>query len=139
MGDDIQIGTGLLECIANGQPNLIPAEKLAIVSSYVMIHWALDTTEQLEGYGFPFDCPHFIFYQRLKVLYKMVNTAEDNQFDKRFLKLWNPLNKVVNDQQLKSAAKQIEMKMETFKRLRKALSLTVSENKKGLNVGCPKS
>jgi hypothetical protein len=133
MGDDTQIGTGLLECISNGQPNLLPSEKLAVVSSYVMIHWALDTTGQLEGYGFPFDCPHFIFYQRLKVLYKMVNTAEYNQFDKRFFNLWNPLNKIVNDQQLKSAAKQIEKKMKTFKQLRKALSLTVSENKKGLN------
>ena len=133
MGDDTQIGTGLLECISNGQPNLIPPEKLAVVSSYVMIHWALDTTGQLEGYGFPFDCPHFIFYQRLKVLYDMVNTAEANQYDKRFLNLWNPLNKIINDQQLKSAAKQIEKKMETFKQLRKALSLTVSGNKKGLN------
>ncbi|WP_207309148.1 hypothetical protein [Desulfobacter hydrogenophilus] len=61
MGNDTQLGTGLLECIAENQPNTIPAEKLAIVSSYVMIHWALDTTGQLEGYGFPFDCPHFIF------------------------------------------------------------------------------
>jgi len=63
----------------------------------------------------------------------MVNTAEYNQFDKRFFNLWNPLNKIVNDQQLKSAAKQLEKKMKTFKQLRKALSLTVSENKKGLN------
>lgn len=133
MGNDTQLGTGLLECIAENQPNTIPAEKLAIVSSYVMIHWALDTTGQLEGYGFPFDCPHFIFYQRLKVLYKMVDTSGYNQFDKHFFNLWKPLNKIINDQQLRSAAKQIEKKMETFKQLRTALSITVSENKKGLN------
>ena len=62
-----------------------------------------------------------------------MNTAEYNQFDKRFFNLWNPLNKIVNDPQLKSAAKQLEKKMKTFKQLRKALSLTVSENRKGLN------
>lgn len=133
IGNDTQLGTGLLECIAENQPNTIPAEKLAIMSSYVMIHWALDTTGQLEGYGFPFDCPHFIFYQRLKVLYEMVDTAGYNQFDKHFFNLWKPLNKIINDQQLRSAAKQIEKKMETFKQLRTALSITVSENKKGLN------
>ncbi len=133
IGDDTQVGTNLLECISKNQPDVIPAEKLAIVTSYVMIHWALDTTGQLEGYGFPFDCPHFIFYQRLKVLYEMVNTAGYDQFDKRFLNLWSPLNKIINDQQLKSAARQIERKMDTFKQLRKALSITVSENTKGLN------
>ena len=131
--EDTQVGTGLLKSISKNQPNIIPAEKLAIVSSYVMIHWALDTTGQLEGYGFPFDCPHFIFYQRLKVLYEMVDIAGYDQFDKRFFNLWKPLNKIINDQQLKSSARQIEKKMETFKQLRKALSITVSENKKGLN------
>ncbi|MBT7632215.1 MAG: hypothetical protein HN597_21360 [Desulfobacula sp.] len=40
---------------------------------------------------------------------------------------------MINDQQLKSSARQIEKKMETFKQLRKALSIRVSENKKGLN------
>ncbi|WP_413882555.1 hypothetical protein [Desulfobacula sp.] len=131
--EDTQVGTGLLKSISKNQPNIIPAEKLAIVSSYVMIHWALDTTGQLEGYGFPFDCLHFIFYQRLKVLYEMVNIAGYDQFDKRFFNLWKPLNKIINDQQLKSSARQIEKKMETFKQLRKALSIRVSENKKGLN------
>lgn len=133
MDDDTQIETGLLECLTNGQSNLRSSEKIVIVSSYVMIHWTLDMTDQLEGCGFPFDCPHLIFYQRLKVLYEKVNTAEYNQFDKRFFNLKKPLNKIVNDQQLKRAAKQIEKKMGIFKQLRKALSLTVYGNKKGLN------
>ena len=98
-----------------------------------MIHWALDTTGQLEGYGFPFDCSHLVFYQRLRVLYDLVDTSDHAQFDKRFFNLWRPLNKIINDQQLKSAATQIEKKMTTFKQLRKALSITVSPNKKGLN------
>ena len=103
------------------------------ISSYVMIHWALDTTNQLEGYGFPFDCPHLVFYQRLRILYDLVDTADYAQFDKRFFNLWNPLNKIINDQQLKSSAIQIEKKITTFKQLRVALSITVLSNSKGLN------
>ncbi len=133
MDDDTQVGTELLECISNGRSSSIPTEKLAIVSSYLMIHWVFDTSDQLEGYGFPFDCPHLIFYQRLRVLYKIVDTAIPNQFHKQFTNLWSLLNKIVNDQQLKSTAKQIEKKIETFKQLRNALSLTISGNKKGLN------
>ncbi len=133
IGNDTHIANSLLEGIAKGKIDSIPLEKMPVISSYVMIHWALDTTGQLEGYGFPFDCPHLVFYQRLKVLYDLVDTADHAQFNKRFFNLWRPLNKIVKDQQLKSAATQIEKKMTTFKQLRNALSITVSPNKKGLN------
>jgi hypothetical protein len=131
--DDTRVGYSLLECISKGKTEPMPVEKMSVVSSYVMIHWALDTTGQLEGYGFPFDCPHFVFYQRLKVLYDIVDTADHDQFDKRFFNLWSPLNKIIKDQQLKSSAKQIENKIAIFKQLREALSITVSSKKKGLN------
>lgn len=133
IGNDTHITNSLLKGIAKGKIDSILLDKMPVISSYVMIHWALDTTGQLEGYGFPFDCPHLVFYQRLKVLYDLVDTADHAQFNKRFFNLWRPLNKIVKDQQLKSAATQIEKKMTTFKQLRKALSITVSPNKKGLN------
>ncbi len=63
----------------------------------------------------------------------MVATADHAQFDKRFFNLERPLNKIINDQQLKNSARQIGKKMTTFKQLRQALSITVSPNKKGLN------
>ncbi len=133
IGSDTQVVTSLLEGISKGKTNLGPLEKIPVISSYVMIHWALDTTGQMEGYGFPFDCSHLIFYQRLRILYDLVDTAGYAQFDKRFFNLWRSLNKIVNDQQLKSAATQIEKKMIIFKQLRKALSITISSDKKGLN------
>ena len=130
---DAQLATNLLKYIAKGKINRIPLDKMPVIASYVMIHWALDTTGQLEGYGFPFDCPHLVFYQRLKILYNSVVTADHTQFDKRFFTLERPLNKIINDQQLKSSARQIEKKMTTFKQLRQALSITVLQNTKGLN------
>ncbi len=133
IGNDPEIGASLLKFITIGKKNPIFVEKMSIVSSYAMIHWALDTTSQLEGYGFPFDCPHFVFYQRLKILYSILDKADYAQFDKRFFNLWSPLNKIMNDQQLNKSAKHIEEKMAIFKQLREVLSITVSPNKKGLN------
>lgn len=133
IGNDTQMTTRLLEGIDTGKIDPMSLNKMSVISSYVMIHWALDTTGQSEGYGFPFDCPHFVFYQRLRVLYDLVDTADHTQFDKRFFNLWRPLAKIVEDQQLKSAATQIEKKMVIFKQLRKALSITIPPNNKGLN------
>lgn len=133
IGDDMQTALNLLEGISTGAIDQPSSGKMSAIMSYVMIHWTLDTTEQLEGYGFPFDCPHVVFYQRLKILYGLVDAADYSHFDKRFFNLWRPLNKIMNDQQLTSSIKQIEKKMATFRQLRKALSITVSQDNKGLN------
>jgi hypothetical protein len=109
-------------------------KKMPAPAAYAMVHWALDTSE-LAGYGFPFDCPHFVFYQRLKVLHGIVN---DGLIGNSVLsRLWGPLTKVVEDPQLKKAAMQMQKKVQTFKKLREALSITVSQSKQGLNDdGC---
>lgn len=133
IGDNTQAACQLLEGIEKGRVDTSFLNNMPAISSYAMIHWALDRSGQLEGYGFPFDCPHMIFYQRLKVLHGLINTAGKVQFDKRFFSLWRPLTKIVEDQQLKRAAVQMEKKVKIFKKLRKALSITVSESKKGLN------
>lgn len=133
IGDDTQAVCRLLQGIDKGRIDTSFLNNMPAILSYAMIHWALDKSGQLQGYGFPFDCPHMIFYQRLKVLHGLVNTAEKVQFDKRFFSLWRPLTKIVEDQQLKRAAVQMEKKVKTFKKLRGALSITVSESKKGLN------
>ena len=133
VGDDTQAVRRLLEGIDKGRIDTSFLNNMPAISSYAMIHWALDTSGQLEGYGFPFDCPHMIFYQRLRVLHGLVDTAGKVQFDKRFFSLWRPLTKIVEDPQLKRAVAQMEKKVKIFKKLRNALSITVSESKKGLN------
>ena len=107
------------------------------MAAYAAIHWIFDTSSQLEGYGFPFDCPHMLFYQRLKVVHNLVNLIADshcyNIHNKPFLKLWQPLTRVMENQQLKNAARQMEEKVKVFNKLRKALSIAVSKSKKGLS------
>jgi len=103
--------------------------KMSVPAGYAMVHWAMDTSE-LDGYGFPFDCPHFIFYQRVKALHGIVNDRliKNSQLSR----LWGPLTKIVEDPQLKKAAMQMQKKVPVFKKLREALSIT-SQSKQGLN------
>ncbi len=121
------------------QGHIDPAfiNKMPATAAYAAIHWIFDTSSQLEGYGFPFDCPHMLFYQRLKVVHNLVNLIADshcyNIHNKPFLKLWQPLTRVMEDQQLKNAARQMEEKVKVFNKLRKALSIAVSKSKKGLS------
>lgn len=99
-------------------------------------HWALDLSI-LDGYGFPFDCPHVVFYQRLKTLHGIV----DHELIKNSLlsKLWKPLTQVMEDPQLKKAAAKMQKRIKTFKKLREALSIAVPQGKNGLNDDGPES
>jgi hypothetical protein len=129
-GDDTQEVCRLASSIENGQVDSPATEKMAAMAAYAMIQWAFDTSE-LEGYGFPFDCPHLMFFHRLKVLHKMVNAQLVS--NKALAQLWRPLTKIVEDPQLKKAAFRMEEKLKTFKKLREALSIAVPGSKKGLN------
>jgi hypothetical protein len=130
MGDDPQVICRLASGIDSGRVAPGSLDKIAATASYAMIHWTFDTSE-LEGYGFPFDCPHLIFYQRLKVLHDLLNTQPVG--NRLLSRLWRPLTKIVEDQQLKKAALQMKKKVKTFKKLREALSIAVPGSKKGLN------
>jgi hypothetical protein len=128
IGDDHTAFDSLLVSIDRNAP---PAEaKLAPMAAYAMIHWVFDQSE-LKGYGFPFDCPHLVFYRKLVVLHEMVNA----QFglSKAFSGLWRPLTKVVEDPQLKRAASQMGEKVKVFNKLRRALAITGPKSNKGLN------
>jgi hypothetical protein len=110
--------------------------KLSAPVAYAMIHWALDLSG-LDGYGFPFDCPHVVFYQRLKTLHDIVN----HELIKNSLlsKIWKPLTRVIEDTQLKQAATKMQKRMKTFKKLREALNIAVPKGKSGLNDDGPES
>jgi hypothetical protein len=128
--DDSQAAGHLWVGIESGCVEDAAMDKMPAMAAYAMIHWTFDKSE-LEGYGFPFDCPHLIFYQRLKKLYDLINAQRIK--DRTLSRLWRPLTKVVEDQQLKKAASQMQKKVEMFKKLREALSITNSNSKKGLN------
>jgi hypothetical protein len=103
---------------------------------YTMIHWVFDSSDQLEGYGFPFDCPHLVFYQKLRALHdfvKQCSGAKDAESKRAMRGLIRPLIKIVEDQQLERASLLMEEKVEVFEKLRKALSIAVAGDKRGLN------
>jgi len=128
IGDDPTAFDCLLVSIDRNVPPVVA--KLAPMAAYAMIHWVFDQSE-LKGYGFPFDCPHFVFYRKLVVLHEMVNA----QFgvSKAFSGLWRPLTKVIEDPQLKRAASQMDKKVQVFNKLRSALAIADPKGNKGLN------
>lgn len=130
---------GQFSCgLDNGQVSPLFLKPLPAVAAYAMIHWIFETPDQLKGYGFPFDCPHLIFYQRLKALHDFINQCSPiagccSKNTRAFFRLWSPLTKIIEDQQLTSAESQMQEKMEIFQKLREALAMAVPEGKKGLN------
>jgi hypothetical protein len=128
--DDPQLVSTLANKIEGGGLDPEMMEKMPAIAAYAMIHWSLDTS-QLDGCGFPFDCPHFIFYRRLQVLHRMIN--ERLIKNKVLSRLWGPLTKIVEDQQLVKASRSMHKKVETFNKLRKALCIAVPQRNQGLN------
>lgn len=129
-GDDPRMVGTLASGIDSGCIDTSVVGKMPAMAAYAMIHWTLDTSE-LEGYGFPFDCPHLILYQRLMVLHELVDEGVIR--DKVLNKLWVPLSKIIEDKQLKKAVNQMQKRVQTFNKLRKALCIAVVNSKKGLN------
>jgi hypothetical protein len=129
IGDDLQAAARFWVVMENSSIDDAIMDKMPAMAAYAMIHWTFDKSE-LSGCGFPFDCPHLIFYQRLKKLYDLINARRIK--DKRLSRLWRPLTKVIEDQQLKKAALRMQEKVEMFEKLREALSIAES-NSKGLN------
>lgn len=120
----------LSSSIETGRVDPEAMEELFAPVAYAMVHWSLDLSE-LDGYGFPFDCPYVVFYQRLKTLHGIVN---DELIKNSMLsRLWRPLTQVIEDPHLKKAAAQMQKKMKAFKKLREALGIAVPRGKNGLN------
>lgn len=109
-------------------PSALP--KMPVLGAYALIHWCFDTS-MLQGYGFPFDRPHLTFYQRLKVLNGLINKQLIGS--KELTRLWRPLTRIVEDPQLSKAAVRMQKKVETFEKLREALSIALPQGKRGLN------
>ncbi len=135
---DIQIDTSEME---NSYIELITQsydENLIHKVCFVMIHWCLDAKHSGNGYGFPFDRPHLVFYQRLMQMHKKLNKIEqilenNGHQNKLVKKLLADLNQLVSDNELKTYSKDISEKAEVFDKLRQALQIALPDKKNGLN------
>jgi len=109
------------------------------VAAFAMIHWALDISGELNGYGFPFDLPHLLFYQRLKKVHSFIRQIWDSPL-KHEDKIYKPLFQlfrltkgVMADPTLTKSVAQIEQRAKVFGDLRKALRIALPDGNKGLN------
>jgi hypothetical protein len=104
------------------------------VLAYILSTWILDANSELNGYGFPFDRSHLIFYQRLKTAKSIVaNLSAKKKKDRYIIKLNRVLGRAINDRNLKPIVSRMEEKAQIFDQLRDAMRIAVSDGKKGLN------
>ena len=107
---------------------------LPLVLAYILFHWILDAKSELNGYGFPFDREHLIFYKRLKTASSIVkNLPARKKKDRYIIKLNRVSARVLNDKNLKTIVGRMEEKTQIFDELRDAMRIAASDGKKGLN------
>ena len=136
--------TDLLPEVVSGiehgiMPTKCPLGDMPAVAAYTLITWVLDANAESNGFGFPFDWSYLVFYQRLQEaflrlhqLYR-IQLQGDWKENKVYSKISHDLLGVMNDSVLKEAASRMEEKVAVFNRLRKAMRITLPENKRGLN------
>lgn len=122
----------------------LPEEKLdlfPLLCAYSLIQWTLEGKTQAEGYGFPFDRPQVEFAKRLRVLgegseqIKNVHLRGQWVDNKPLLKLSCELKKVSADKGLQRMLAAIDLKIEVFDRLRRAMRIAEVGGTDGLNSG----
>jgi hypothetical protein len=119
-------------------PEDLDKSKLSTIC-YTLIQWALDGKKQGNGYGFPFDKPHFCFYERLCVVYSTLMEMENEisgksvSNNKTIRYLINDLQPLVEDVKAKKAATGFLQKKDVFERLRTAMRIASTNSKEGLN------
>jgi hypothetical protein len=110
------------------------ADVLPSVLAYILSNWILDANSELNGYGFPFDRSHLIFYKRLKTARSIVeNLSAKKKKDRYIIKLNRVIGRAINDSNLKTIVSRMEEKAQIFDQLRDAMRIAVSDGKKGLN------
>jgi hypothetical protein len=110
------------------------ANVLPRVLAYILSKWILDANSELNGYGFPFDRSHLIFYKRLETARSIVeNLSAKNKKDRYIIKLNRVLGRAVRDNNLKTIVSRMEEKAQIFDDLRDAMRIADSGGKKGLN------
>jgi len=136
--------TNLVHAMVTGiEREKLPAEcplgAVPAVAAYTLISWALDANSEGNGFGFPFDQSYLVFYQRLQEislrLHQLfrIQLQGDWKENKVYSKISHDLLGVINDSVLRKAALRMEEKVAVFNRLRKAMRITLPENKRGLN------
>jgi hypothetical protein len=114
-------------------------EHMPIFEAFSLIYWALDGKKQGNGYGFPFDRPHFEFVKRLKTIHDKLDRLRKIQLRGTFKdnvvlhKIYFDISPVINDKSLWKNVGALEVEIKTFENLREVLRIAPATSKKGLN------
>jgi hypothetical protein len=117
------------------------ADRFPLLCAYSLIQWALEGKTQGEGYGFPFDRPHVEFAKRLLVVYEQLEPIKGVPLRGQFsasmplLKLSCELEKVGADAELRQMLAAIDVKIQVFDQLRRAMRIAEKDKTAGLNSG----
>jgi len=139
IGQDLQTIAELKSSLKNSRLETACIEHIPALSTYSLIHWAFESHSKSRGYGFPFDRPHLEFYQRLRIIYRLIGNImhirlRDKATDNRsFVQVHKLLKEVLGDKELNQSAVAMQSKAKVFDKLREALRIALPEGKKGLN------
>lgn len=134
-----KVVTDLKDSINKGSIETSFFKRIPMVAAYALIYWIFDAYNESDGYGFPFDRPHLLFYQRIQLLHHelmpimKIHLRDESKDNKHLYLTWKLLERVMCDTDLKKSVAQIEKKMHVFDELRKALHIALPNGKKGLN------
>jgi hypothetical protein len=121
-----------LDCYLKEEGKVVNA--LPAAQAYILCNWVLDSNSELDGYGFPFDRAHLVFYKRLKTAKSILDSlSAKSRQDRAIVKVNRALGRVVRDTDLETVVNRLEEKAAVFDNLRDAMRIGVSGGKKGLN------
>jgi hypothetical protein len=110
-----------------------------LLGAYSLIQWALEGKTQGQGYGFPFDRPQVVFAQRLLLVDEQLEQIKDIHLRGQWrdniplYKLSCQLQKVAADTGLRRMLAAIEVKIQVFDQLRRAMRIAQEDGSAGLN------
>jgi len=134
------IAEQLVHKIAKNEINSLSSKVLlqGILYGYLL---SLKSHESLgDGYGFPFDRPKLLYFNKMKDIFNEITLIEKDELflkeDKassRFYKIKAVLKEVVADKSIRDTVGKLENKLHYFDRLREIMKIALAKDKKGLN------
>jgi len=130
---------GFISDFKRGDMKEASCEYTPATATYILIHWALEFSRDLNGYGFPFDLSNLCFYQRLKTIHKQLARIKDiahrhkTKNNRTLINVWTLLDGVMYDAALLEAIENLETKSMVFEKLRESLRIALPGGKNGIN------
>lgn len=105
---------------------------------HLLLQWALDWKNSGNGFGFPFDRPYMVFYDRLCIVKDSLSVLQNKctagtELSRIITKLLGDLKPVVDNDRCKEVFQQLAERAKVFENLRLALAIAQPDSNEGLN------